>query len=70
MFASIVQAMLKKALYGAAGSLAAFLLTIPAWHQVPPDAQGALLWSAVVVPVVTGIAGALSRFANYDPAKR
>jgi len=69
MFQSLLQAMLKKALYGAAGSLAAFLLSIQTYQHLPADAQGQLVWAAVIVPAVTGAAGALSRFVSYDPAK-
>jgi len=65
MWQSIVQSLIKKALYGAAGSLAAFLSSIQLWQGLPADAQGQLVWAAFVVPAVTGIAGALSRAVGY-----
>lgn len=69
MLKSIMQAALKKALYGAGASLVAFLSSIGTWQALPSDAQGQLLWAAVIVPAVTGAAGALSRLFGYDPAK-
>jgi hypothetical protein len=67
MWQSIVQALFKKALYGAAGSLAGFLSSISVWQALPADAQGQLLWAAVIVPGVTGLAGAISRAVGYKP---
>lgn len=65
MLQSIFQALVKKALYGAAGSLAAFLASIPTWQHLPADVQGQLIWSALIVPAVTGAAGALGRAVGY-----
>lgn len=69
MLKSILQAAMKKALYGAAASLAAFLASVSTWQQLPPDAQGQLVWAAAIVPAVTAAAGALSRLAGYDATR-
>lgn len=62
-----MQAMFKKALYGAAASLAAFLASIGTYQNLPSDAQGQLLWTAVLVPAVTGLAGGIARAVGYKP---
>jgi len=67
MLKSILQAALKKALYGAAGTLVAFLGGIGTYTALPPDAQTQLVWGALVVPLVTGAAGALGRAIGYRP---
>lgn len=67
MLQSIMQALLKKALYGAAGTLAAFLASIPTWQHLPADAQGQLVWAGIIVPAVSGLAGALARAVGYRP---
>jgi len=65
MIKSILQAAFKKALYGAAASLAAFLGGIGTYTNLPADAQAQLIWGALVVPAVTGAAGALARAVGY-----
>lgn len=67
MLKSIMQAMLKKALYGAAASLAAFLASIGTYQNLPADAQGQLVWAAMIVPAVTGAAGAIARAVGFKP---
>lgn len=68
VFNSILQAALKKALYGCAASLAAFLYGLPAFQGAPQDVQSQLLWSALIVPAVTGAAGAIARAVGYKPS--
>jgi len=67
MLKSVLQALVKKALYGALGALAGFLGTIGTFTDLPADAQGQLVWAAAIVPMVTGAAGALARAVGYRP---
>lgn len=68
MLKSIFQAFVKKALYGCAGALAAYLAAINS-ATAPADPGAAQLWALIVVPVVTGAAGAVSRWATFDPTR-
>lgn len=65
MFRNIILAGIRKALYGVAGAFAAGLTLLANEAPPPADEIGALLWGLAVVPGVTGLAGALSRWAGY-----
>lgn len=66
-FKALIVAGIKKALYGIAGAFAAGLVILTDQTPPPPDEIGQLLWQLAVVPGVTFVAGALSRWANYKP---
>jgi hypothetical protein len=63
MFANLARTFVRKALYGAAGAAALWLMTI-ASAPAPADHGAGYLWRLAVVPLVTGLAAVLTRAAN------
>jgi H+/Cl- antiporter ClcA len=68
MIKNLLSTFLKKALYGLAAGIAAIILQLA--QGPPPEGEmNKLLWTLLFVPLLTGLAALIKRWASWNPEK-